>query len=433
MRFTERDEPFCRLDTNVVSTSRRGVSREFVPWNAHRRHTGRARTVRFGSSKHFANFPSGTPTAPSPEDMDSRTVAVPEAPPAETQAHDNEDCAPAWFKWVTRASIVFGIAGIAITAWIVGVGTILDHLEQIGPWFLVLVGAEMISTVCDATAVYLMTRGTGAPSFRDVIVAQFAGRAVNSVTPASNLGEALKVSLLARQCSTGRIIAAVLYCELTAVVISLCVIAVGTVATAFMFDVVPAAKLLMCAAALVSACVAATVVVLVRRGMLGTLTAFLARIHVISKARHERWKGRLQDLDRRLRGEVGGEHRGGAIAAIAISQTLQKVITYGTVMAAGYLLGPGQFLALLSAGVVLGWISTIIPMGLGISEGSNAALFALIGAPSALGVALALARRVNQVVFALLGFAVLTADRVASRVHRQLRTNRTPRTRPAHV
>jgi lysylphosphatidylglycerol synthase-like protein len=336
-----------------------------------------------------------------------------------------EECAPEWFKWVTRISIVFGIAGVAVTTYIVGVGTIFDHLRAIGPWFLALVGAEMITTCCDATAVYLMSRGTGAPSYRDVIVAQFACRAVNSVTPASNLGEALKVSLLSRGCSTGRIIAAVLYCELSAIVMSLIVIAFGTVATAFMFDVAPVAKVALCAAALVSACVAATVVVLLRRGMLGTLTAFLARVHIISRARQQRWQGRLTDLDRRLRGEVGGEHRHGALVAIAISQILQKAITYGTVMAAGYLLGPGQFLALLSAGVVLGWVSTIIPMGLGISEGGNVALFALIGAPTALGVALALARRVNQVVFALLGFTVLTADRVASRVHRQLRTSHT--------
>ena len=107
--------------------------------------------------------------------MDSPAV---EAQPVE------EDCAPGWFKWVTRASIVFGIAGVVVTAWIVGVGTILDHLRQIGPWFLVLVGIEMISTCCDATAVYLMTRGTVGEIFRDVIVAQVAGRAVNSVTAA---------------------------------------------------------------------------------------------------------------------------------------------------------------------------------------------------------------------------------------------------------
>lgn len=331
-------------------------------------------------------------------------------------------CTPDWLRWITRVSIVFGVIGIGVTAWIVGVDTIFDHLRAIGPWFLVLLACEAIAACCDAYAVYLMTRGEGAPSYRDVVVAQFAGRAVNSVTPASNLGEALKVSLLARNCSPGRVTAAVLYVVLTAVTISLGVIAIGTVATAFMFSVPAIAKLALCAAALVSACLGATVVVLIRRGMLTTLTALLARVRLISRARQERWNERVEDLDSRLRGDVGAEHRRGAVMAIAASQLIQKALTYVTVLAAGYQLGPGQFLALLSAGVVLGWIATIIPMGLGISEGGNVALFALIGAPTALGVALALARRVNQVVFALLGFTILAADRVASRVHRQLRT-----------
>ena len=333
-----------------------------------------------------------------------------------------EACTPDWLRWITRVSIVFGIIGIGVTAWLVGVGTILDHLRAIGPWFLVLLACEALATCCDGYAVFLLTRGPGAPLFRDVVVAQFAGRAVNSVTPASNLGEALKVSLLARNCSPGRVTAAVLYVVLAAVVMSLGVIAIGTAATAFLFSVPAIAKLALCAAALVSACLGATVVVLVRRGMLTTLTALLVRLGLLSTARQERWNERFADLDSRLRGDVGAEHRRGAIAAVAASQLIQKALTYVTVLAAGYELGPGQFLALLSAGVVLGWISTIIPMGLGISEGGNVALFALIGAPTALGVALALARRVNQVVFALLGFTILTADRVASRVHRQLRT-----------
>ena len=324
-------------------------------------------------------------------------------------------CAPDWLRWITRISIVFGVAGIIVTAWVVGVDTIFDHLRAIGPWFIALIACEMIATFCDAYAVYLLTRGDGAPSFRDVVVAQFAGRAVNSVTPASNLGEALKVSLLARNCSTSRVTAAVLYVVLAAVTMSLGVIAIGTVATAFMFSVPAIAKLALCAAALVSACLGATVIVLIRRGMLTTLTALLARVRLISKERQNHWN-QLIAKD----GSV--PHRRGALIAIATSQLIQKALTYVTVLAAGYELGPGQFLALLSAGVVLGWISTIIPMGLGISEGGNVALFALIGAPTALGVALALARRVNQVVFAILGFTILTADRVASRVHRQLRT-----------
>jgi uncharacterized membrane protein YbhN (UPF0104 family) len=324
-------------------------------------------------------------------------------------------CAPDWLRWITRISIVFGVAGIIVTAWVVGVDTIFDHLRAIGPWFIALIACEMIATFCDAYAVYLLTRGAGAPSFRDVVVAQFAGRAVNSVTPASNLGEALKVSLLARNCSTSRVTAAVLYVVLAAVTMSLGVIAIGTVATAFMFSVPAIAKLALCAAALVSACLGATVIVLIRRGMLTTLTALLARVRLISTERQKHWN-QLIAKDGSL------PHQRGALIAIATSQLIQKALTYVTVLAAGYELGPGQFLALLSAGVVLGWISTIIPMGLGISEGGNVALFALIGAPTALGVALALARRVNQVVFAILGFTILTADRVASRVHRQLRT-----------
>jgi uncharacterized protein (TIRG00374 family) len=345
-------------------------------------------------------------------------------PPAAIEAvvaETPDACAPDWLRWITRVSIVFGVIGIGVTAYVVGVDTILDHLRAIGPWFVVLLLCEAVATCCDSYAVFLLTRGEGEPSLRDVVVAQFAGRAVNSVTPASNLGEALKVSLLARNCSTGRVTAAVLYAVLASVTMSLTVIAVGTAATAFLFSVPVIAKVALCAAALVSACLGATVVVLVRRGMLTTLTALLARVRVISSARQERWNERLQDLDSRLRGDVGTDHRRGAVLSIAASQVIQKALTYVTVLAAGYELAPGQFLALLSAGVVLGWIATIIPMGLGISEGGNVALFALMGAPTALGVALALARRVNQVVFALLGFTILAADRVASRVHHQLR------------
>lgn len=330
--------------------------------------------------------------------------------------------APDWLRWITRVSIVFGIIGIGVTAWLVGAGTILDHLRAIGPWFLALLACEALATGLDSYAVFLLTRGPGAPSYREVVVAQFAGRAVNSVTPASNLGEALKVSLLARSCEPARVTAAVLYAVLTAVTISLSLIAIGTFATALVFSIPTVVQFALCAAALVSACLAATVLVLVRHGMLTTLSGVLARLGLISGARQQRWNERFAELDSRLRGDLGREHGRGAVVAIAASQLIQKALTYVTVLAAGYELAPGQFLALASAGVALGWVATIIPMGLGISEGGNVALFALIGAPVAVGVALALARRVNQVVFALLGFSILAVDRVASRVHDQLRT-----------
>ena len=44
-------------------------------------------------------------------------------------------------------------------------------------------------------------------------------------------------------------------------------------------------------------------------------------------------------------------------------------------------------------------------MGLGVSESGSYGVFALIGAPATVGVSLALASRVRQIIIAALGFA----------------------------
>jgi uncharacterized protein (TIRG00374 family) len=269
--------------------------------------------------------------------------------------------------------------------------------------------------VLDATAIYFMADGPGRPTWRHTVVAQIAGRGINSITPGGNLGEAVKVGLLSQRCSPRRIVAAVMYVNLVALVISFGVIAIGSAATAFLFDVPDGGMVALLAGAGVAAGVAIGVMYLIKRGMLATLSNALTHVRIISKKRRQGWNKMLEEVDRRLRGQ-DSEHAHKAITFIVISQFLQKALTYLTILSAGYVLSPGQFLALLSAGVLLGWISTIIPMGLGISEGGNVALFTLIGAPAPLGLALALARRVNQIVFAAIGFSVLTADRVASRV-----------------
>src|SRR5262245_21634281 len=97
-----------------------------------------------------------------------------------------------WLRWIARTSIVLGVIALVVTIKIVGFHTIAAHLRAIGIWFGVLLVLEAATTCCDATAVYGMTRGANAPSWRSVVVAQFAGRGVNTVTPGGNLGEALK-------------------------------------------------------------------------------------------------------------------------------------------------------------------------------------------------------------------------------------------------
>jgi hypothetical protein len=324
--------------------------------------------------------------------------------------------APAWIRWITRASLGLGVIALVITVWAVGVDTLIHHLRTIGPWFLVLLAIEATATSCEAGAVYLMTRGTGGPAWRKVCVAQFAGRAVNSVTPGANLGEALKISLLARECSPQRIVAAVMYVVLGSLVLSLGIVSAGSFITAVVFDVAPAGVIALVATGVLAAGSALLLVVLVRRGMLRALSRAALRLRLLSKARHDRWALNLAGLDARLRGEVQSDHRVGAALLIVTSQVLHRGLVWATIVASGYMIGAPELIAVLSAGVVLNWLSAIVPMGVGISEGGNGALFSIIGAPPALGVALALARRVNQIIFAVLGFAVLAADRVAHHV-----------------
>jgi uncharacterized protein (TIRG00374 family) len=339
-------------------------------------------------------------------DANTDAVECPEKP---------SEHAPKWLHWVTRISIVIGIIALVVTVWIVGPHALMVELRKIG-WFLAaLILLEIITSLCDATALYFMADGPGRPSWRECVVAQIAGRGINSVTPGGNLGEAVKVGLLAQRCSPRRIVAAVMYVNLIALVINLGVIAVGSGATAFLFDLPHAAVVGLLVGAALAAVLAIGIMVLIKRGMLTTLSNALSYLHIISKKRRKSWNNTLEEVDRRLRGQDSA-HARRAVTFIAISQLGQKAVTYATVLAAGYVLSPGQFLALCSAGVLLGWISTIIPMGLGISEGGNVALFTLIGAPASLGLALALARRVNQIAFGVLGFLILTADRVATRV-----------------
>ncbi len=319
-------------------------------------------------------------------------------------------------RLVTGIALALGVVALVFTVWKVGPGALVDHLRAIGPWFGVLLAIEASATLCDAGGLYWMTRGPGAPSLRAVCVAQFAGRGVNSVTPGGNVGEALKVSLLARACSSHRIVAAVVYLATMALVLSLTLIALGTLVTAVLFaSTLPvAAELALVTAGVLAAAAAAALVLALRRGLLGILSRVGRRLRLISPAREDRWADRIVDLDARLRGDVQEDHRFGAVCLIMLSQLLTRVGVGVAIAAAGYSLGGPQLIAVLSAGVVLGWVSAIVPLGVGVSEGGNSAIFALIGAPASLGVALALARRVNQIVFAMLGFAVLAIDRLAT-------------------
>lgn len=327
----------------------------------------------------------------------------------------NKTPQPRWVRWVTRLALLGGAIGLTATVWLVGPSTILGHLRAIGWWFAALIAVDLAMTCCDAAAVHSLIRADDGPSYGRVLVAQIAGRAVNAVTPGGNLGEALKASLLAEHGRGSLVVAAVLFCGLASLVISLATIAIGAPLTALLLDLHDGLRVVLLVAAAIAAAAVVAIVLLVRRGMLATFVGFASRLHIVSAKRRKRWAKKLGEVDATLSGQCDPPARKRATAFVLASKALGWFATWLICATAGYFLDVPELAALLSAGVVLGWISTLVPMGLGVAEGGNYGLFDVIGAPAALGVSLALARRVLQVFSAVIGFITLGAFRLNQR------------------
>jgi uncharacterized protein (TIRG00374 family) len=337
---------------------------------------------------------------------------------------DADPTPPRWVRWVTRIALVAGAIGLIATVWLVGPSTIAGHLRTIGWWFAALIAVDLAMTCLDAAAVHSLTRGDGAPPYGRVLIAQIAGRAVNAVTPGGNLGEALKASLLAEQTRGSRVVGAVMFCGLASLCISLTMVAIGAPLTAILLDLHGAIRVALLVSGAIAAGVVVCVVLLVRRGMLESVGRFARRVRVLSDKRLEKWMAKLAEVDEVLSGQTDPAARRRAAAFVLASKSLGWFETWLIVATAGYFLGMPELAALLSAGIVLGWISTLVPMGLGVAEGGNYGLFGLIGPPAALGVSLALARRVLQIFSAIIGFAALGIYRLSRRGARYRRRSR---------
>jgi len=147
---------------------------------------------------------------------------------------------------------------------------------------------------------------------------------------------------------------------------------------------------------------------LVRRGMVRSLAGALAQVRILPPARVAKWQARLDHLDKLLRRQGERLHeRWRADAFVVSSRSLSYLSTWVVLAATGHVEGLGTMAALATAGLLIGWISTVVPLGLGVAEGGNAALFAALGEDPALGVTVTLARRVVQLLYAALGLVLV--------------------------
>ena len=324
------------------------------------------------------------------------------------------------------ASHIFNIAvlvvGAVALAWMMhrlGWSTIKNVLSGVGGWFALIVALDLAAIACEAAAIHeFMRPESRMVKYWRILAAQLSGRAINILTPGGVLGEATKISMLVSSATRGRVVSSIALLNLVSFYLSVAIVIIGVPLTALLVDLPPSLKLTVWIGLAVVVAVVVGIGVMIQRGAVKTVLAGARGLRLVSKERKEKWTARLADLDRHIR-ELQSDRSPGTragmlfvAAARLCSWTATGVVLYSVGVELGFTLLCGVF----SVGVLIGWISAIVPFGMGIADGGNYALFDVLGASGTDGVFVTLLSRARSLTLAVLGLLVMVAGHTANRL-----------------
>jgi uncharacterized protein (TIRG00374 family) len=324
------------------------------------------------------------------------------------------------------ASHVFNIVvlavGVVVLAWMLdklGWDNVKRVLAGVGAWFALIVALDVAALACEAAAIREFMRPESRMiAYWRVLAAQASGRAINILTPGGALGEATKVTMLVAHVPRGRVVSSIVLLNLASFYLSVAILIVGVPLTALLVDLPHQLKVVVWTGLAVLVPLVIALAVLIQRGALGTVLAGAKRARIISAERAERWSARLADVDRRIRelqtNRTAGTRSGLLLvcAARLCAWSATTVVLYNVGVNVSFTVLCGVF----SVGVLIGWISAFVPFGLGVADGSNYALFNVLGAAGAHGVFVTLLGRARSLTLALLGLLVMAAGHTSSRL-----------------
>jgi uncharacterized membrane protein YbhN (UPF0104 family) len=317
------------------------------------------------------------------------------------------------------AVMIAGAGALALLMHKLGLANAERAFSDVGSWMFVIVGLDLAGMCCDAGAIHaFMQPEARMVSYWRVLAAQASGRAINALTPGGALGEATKVSLLVGHAPRTRIVSAIVEYNLVTLYLSVAILVVGVPLTAALVDLPHRIAVLAWVGLVVVVVLVVALAVIIRRGAVGTLLGAARRIRLVSPAREAAWAGKLADLDHHLRELHANRSPGTArgVAYLVASRLCAWTATTAMLMAIGVAISPTLLLGLFSVGILIGWISNLVPLGLGIADGGNYALFGVLGASGAHGVLATMLGRVRTLVIAVIGLLIMAAAHTATRL-----------------
>lgn len=330
------------------------------------------------------------------------------------------------------AMMLFGAAAVTWMMRELGWSKFREVADNVGWYFAVIFGLDLGALMIDARALQTFMRPEARMvSYWRVLAAQASGRAINVVTPFGALGEATKLTMLVSRAPRARVLSALVLVNLTTLYLSVIVMVIGTPITLLLVDLPRGLKLTIGIGFAVLLPLVIALGVIVKRGALSTLTGLLRGVRVISQERRDRWRKSLVEVDRHIaelyRARSAGTWRG--ILWILLSRVVTWTSTTVLYATAGVAITPSLMIGVLSVGVLITWIASIVPLGLGLADGGNYALFELLGATGIHGTFMTMLNRVRSLGVALLGLVIMAIASLLGRIeamqiHRRLRARK---------
>jgi uncharacterized protein (TIRG00374 family) len=315
--------------------------------------------------------------------------------------------------WSTVFNLVMLVVGAFALAWMLRETKwheLRNVIVGVGVWGAVFLVIEVASLLCDAAALHAFMRPEARMvSYLRVLGAQASGRAINAVTPLGALGEATKVTMLAGHAPRARVLSSLVLLNVAKLYLEVAFILIGIPITMLLIDLPDTIRViaLIGIAVLVPAMIA--IGVMIHRGAVSSLVGIVRTARLISAERAKTWKSKLTETDKHIR-ELHTHRTAGTRAGlfyVLLSKVLTTASTILIMVALDMELSWSLVIGVLSVGVLVQWVASVVPLGLGLADGGNYALYEVLGASGDHGMYFTILWRLRTVFIAVLGLGAM--------------------------
>jgi uncharacterized protein (TIRG00374 family) len=321
---------------------------------------------------------------------------------------------PMKLRKATLVSLAFLLIGIGFLGALLShfdMSGVLANLRNVGWAFAAGFAVSALANACAARAwLVLIGPPSARPRFADVLGAQWAGMALNQITPGAALGEVLKGSMLAGRASSRELTASLVMFNLLDIMTSQ---AANLIAPLFCLIVLPwRIPLAMLALGVAFLLPLWLLFSLLHWGATSRFVRLLGKLPIKRLQDAEGLKAWASSVDQTIREYRTLRRREfrHAIVCLFGVRLLQifELIIYLRVLMPATAFPVILALAFLAqnATQLLGWVASIFPGLIGVVESSGAGLFRLVGFEPTVGLALMLVRRARWLLGIVVGLVI---------------------------